>query len=199
MATPAATMQPNFVLADLIPGARTAAWARDAALVLGGAIATGASAQVAIAIPAISPVPFVLTTLTVLLVSAAYGPARAAASMGVYLVAGMAGVPWFTDGAHGAVPTLGYVLGFVLAAVVVGKLARRGADRTAGRTVLAMAAGSACIYAVGVPYLALSTGMSWQAALVSGAGVFVVTDLIKLAIAAIALPGAWALVGKFRR
>ncbi len=199
MATSAATTEPNFVLADLIPTVRNVAWVRDAALVLGGTVATGLSAQVAIAIPAISPVPFVLTTLTVLLVSAAYGPARAAASMALYLVAGMAGVPWFTDGAHGAVPTLGYVLGFVLAGVVVGKLARRGADRTAGRTILAMVSGTACIYALGVPYLALTTGMGWQSALVSGAGVFVVTDLIKLAIAAITLPTAWTLVAKFRR
>ena len=197
MAVHTATIAPRRVLADLIPTSTVHARARDAALVLGGAVATGLSAQVAIEIPAISPVPFVLTTLTVLLLGAAYGPARAAASMVLYLAAGLAGVPWFAEGAHGTVPTLGYVLGYLVAATVVGALARRGADRTIMRTAGVMLLGSAIIYAFGVPYLMAATGMGLTDGLVRGAGLFVVTDIIKLVIAAALLPGSWAMVKKF--
>lgn len=64
-------------------------------------------------------------------------------------------MPWFAGGASGAaVPTFGYLVGLVLAAAVVGGLARRGGDRGPLRTAGAMALGSLCVYAVGVPYLA---------------------------------------------
>jgi len=199
MALQSATIAPRQVLVDLIPAVRLGARVRDAVLVAGGAGLVGLSAQVAVPIPAISPVPFVLTTLTVLLLGAAFGPARAALSMGLYLVAGMAGVPWFSEGASGwAISNLGYIAGFVAAAVLVGALARRGGDRTPLRTAGIMVLGSLAIYAFGVPYLVLSTGMSWNDGLVQGALVFMVTDLIKLAIASALLPGAWSLVKRFR-
>lgn len=199
MTFPASALAPHHVLVDVIPGARAASWARETVLVLGGAAAVGASALVAIPIPAISPVPFVLTTLTVLLLGAAYGPVRAAAALTVYLAAGVAGMPWFSGGESGAgIPTMGYVVGFLAAAVVVGALARRGGDRTVLRTAGLMALGSAVIYSFGVPYLVLATGMSWSEGLLRGAGVFVVTDVIKLVIAAALLPAAWSLVKRFQ-
>ena len=199
MSVHSATVAPRQVLADLIPATKVNARVRDAVLVVGGAALTGASAQIAIEIPAISPVPFVLTTLTVLLLGAAYGPVRAAASMALYLAVGMAGVPWFTDGNHGAIPTLGYVIGFVVAAALVGSLARRGGDRTVLRTAGIMLLGTVAIYAVGVPYLVVSTGMTWTEGLMQGAALFLVTDVIKLVVAAALLPGAWALVNRFTR
>ncbi|MGH8793942.1 MAG: biotin transporter BioY [Stackebrandtia sp.] len=200
MALHTATLAPRRVLADLLPGVRALAVAREAVLVLGGAAAVGATAQVAITIPAISPVPFVLTTLTVLLLGAAYGPARAAGAMGIYLAAGVAGMPWFSEGASGpAIPTLGYVVGFLAAAVVVGALARRGGDRTMLRTSGLMLAGTAIIYACGVPYLVLATGMSWSQGLFQGAAVFLISDLLKLLVAAVLLPGAWAAVKRFSK
>jgi biotin transport system substrate-specific component len=197
MSVHSASLAPNRVLADLIPTTKVTAWARDAVLVAGGAAVTGLSAQVAIEIPAISPVPFALTTLTVLLLGAAFGPLRAALSMALYLVAGLAGVPWYSEGASGTVPTFGYIIGFAVAATVVGALARRGGDRTVLRTAAIMVTGSAIIYAFGVPYLVLATGMSWSDGLMQGAALFVVTDIIKLVIAAALLPGSWALVKRF--
>ncbi|NEE59141.1 biotin transporter BioY, partial [Streptomyces sp. SID8455] len=67
-----------------------------------------------------------------------------------------------------AMPSLGYILGMLLAATVVGALARRGGDRSVLRTAGTMVIGSAIIYAVGVPYLALATGMSLSAAVAAG-------------------------------
>lgn len=200
MVAPAASIAAPGVLADLLPaGSRAVAAARDAVLVLGGAAAIGASAQIALTIPQISPVPFVLTTFTVLLVGAAYGPLRAGLTLALYLAAGAAGVPWFTEGTSGyAMPTFGYIIGFLAAAVAVGHLAKRGGDRTILRTVGLMVAGNAIMYAFGVPYLAMALDMSAADALGAGMLPFLAGDAVKLVLAALLLPGAWWAVDRFR-
>ncbi|GAA2389455.1 biotin transporter BioY [Streptomyces glaucosporus] len=200
MSTPAvnsAIVRPGSVLADVLP-ASTAARARlrDAALVVGGAVLTGVAAQLAVPVPG-SPVPVTGQTFAALLVGAGLGARRALASLGLYAAAGAAGVPWFSEGASGAaMPTFGYILGMLLAAVVVGALARRGGDRGALRTAGTMAVGTAVVYAVGVPYLALSTGMSAGEAVAAGLVPFLVGDALKAALAMGALPAAWKLVGR---
>lgn len=190
----------NGVLADLLPAStRARGIARDAVLVLGGAAAVGASAQVAISIPQISPVPFVLTTFTVLLVGAAYGPLRAGLTMALYLAAGVAGVPWFTDGASGyGFPSFGYIIGFLVAGVVVGWLAGRGGDRTVLKTAGLMVIGNVIMYAFGVPYLAYATGVDASQAIEWGLTPYLIGDAIKLLLAAVLLPGAWWAVKRFR-
>lgn len=177
------------VLADLVPGA----WARDVALVAGGAALTGLAAQVSIHTP-LSPVPFTLQTFAVLVAGAALGSVRGALSMIVYLLVGMAGVPWFasqTSGVGG--PSFGYLLGFVLAAGVVGALAKRGADRRVVSTVLLMALGSVLIYLVGTWWLANDLGVSPTKAFDLGVRPFLATDAVKTGIAALAFPSAWRL------
>jgi biotin transport system substrate-specific component len=179
----------RLVLADLLPGAL----ARDALLVVGGAGLTGLAAQVSIVTP-LSPVPFTLQTLTVLVAGAALGSVRGVLSMTLYLLAGMAGVPWFAGHAHGVGgPAFGYLLGFVLAAGLVGALARRGADRHVASTVLLMAAGSVVIYAVGMVWLARDLDIGLTKAFELGVRPFLATDAIKLAMAALAFPAAWRL------
>ncbi|MEU6542002.1 MULTISPECIES: biotin transporter BioY [unclassified Streptomyces] len=188
-AAPARTGQ---VLADLLPASRV----RDIALVAGGAALTGLAAQISVPVPG-SPVPVTGQTLAVLLVGTALGAGRGFLSLALYVLAGMAGVPWFAQGTSGAAaPSFGYVLGMVLAATVVGALARRGADRTALRTVGAMLLGEAIIYAVGVPYLALATGMSASAAIAAGLVPFLIGDAVKAALAMGALPTAWKFLNR---
>ncbi|HEY1093356.1 MAG TPA: biotin transporter BioY [Glycomyces sp.] len=200
MAAQAASIAAPSVLADLLPArTKAAAYARDAVLVLGGAGAVGASAQIAITIPQISPVPFVLTTFTVLLLGAAYGPLRAGLTLALYLAAGAAGVPWFTEGTSGfAMPTFGYILGFLAASVAVGFLAKRGGDRTILKTVGLMVVGNVLMYAFGVPYLAFALDMSASDAIAAGMTPFLAGDAVKLVVAALLLPGTWALVNRFR-
>jgi biotin transport system substrate-specific component len=200
MAAPAAAIAAPSVLADLLPArTKAAAYARDAVLVLGGAAAVGASAQIAITIPQISPVPFVLTTFTVLLLGAAYGPLRAGLTLALYLAAGAAGVPWFTEGTSGfAMPTFGYILGFLAASIAVGFLAKRGGDRTILKTVGLMVVGNVLMYAFGVPYLAFALDMSAGDAIAAGMTPFLAGDAVKLVVAALLLPGTWALVNRFR-
>ncbi|MGW0117126.1 biotin transporter BioY [Streptomyces sp. NPDC003327] len=191
-AVPARTLRPGTVLADLLPASR----ARDIALVVGGAALTGLAAQLSVPVPG-SPVPVSGQTFAALLVGTALGARRGFLSLALYAVAGMAGVPWFAEGSSGfAMPTFGYILGMLLAATVVGALARRGADRSVLRTAGAMALGSAIIYAVGVPYLALATGMGFGKAVALGLTPFLVGDALKAALAMGALPTAWKLIGR---
>jgi biotin transport system substrate-specific component len=179
-----------LVLADVVPGS----WARDGVLVLAGAGLTGLAAQVSITTP-LSPVPFTLETLAVLLTGAVLGSARGLLSMLLYLTAGAVGVPWFAGHRAGwGGPTFGYVIGFAVAALVVGALAERRADRHVISTVLLMVLGNAIIYAVGTTWLAQDLGLSAADALRLGVRPFLATDALKIAVAAVVLPGAWKLV-----
>ncbi|MFI9149668.1 biotin transporter BioY [Streptomyces sp. NPDC053367] len=185
-----APARPGQVLADLLPSSRV----RDIALVVGGAALTGLAAQIAVPVPG-SPVPVTGQTFAALLVGTALGAGRGFLSLALYAIAGVAGVPWFAEGGSGAAaPSFGYILGMLLASTVVGALARRGADRTMLRTAGAMLLGEAIIYAVGVPYLALATGMSASAAVAAGLTPFLFGDALKAALAMGLLPTAWKLV-----
>ncbi|MFJ9676890.1 biotin transporter BioY [Streptomyces sp. NPDC101194] len=191
----AAPARTGAVLADLLPAARHR-YAVDAALVVGGAALTGIAAQIAVPVPG-SPVPVTGQTFAALLVGTALGARRGFLSLAVYALVGMAGMPWFSEGTSGAgFPSFGYVLGMLLAATVVGGLARRGGDRSVLRTAGTMVLGSAIIYAVGVPYLALATGMSASAAIAVGLVPFLLGDALKAALAMGALPAAWKLIGR---
>ncbi|MBQ1094021.1 biotin transporter BioY [Streptomyces sp. B93] len=192
MSTAAVPVRAGQVLADLIPASRV----RDIALVAGGAALTGLAAQIAVPVPG-SPVPVTGQTFAALLVGTALGAGRGFLSLALYALVGMAGVPWFAEGGSGAAaPSFGYILGMILASTVVGALARRGADRSVPRTAGTMLLGSAIIYAVGVPYLALATGMTASAAIAAGLTPFLIGDALKAALAMGVLPTAWKFVDR---
>ncbi|MFB8048895.1 biotin transporter BioY [Streptomyces rubiginosohelvolus] len=195
MSTAAAPARSGAVLADLLPAARHR-YAVDAALVLGGAALTGIAAQIAVPVPG-SPVPVTGQTFAALLIGTALGARRGFLSLALYALVGMAGMPWFAEASSGwSMPSLGYVFGMLLAATVVGALARRGGDRSVLRTAGTMVLGSAIIYAIGVPYLALSTGMSLSAAVAAGLTPFLIGDALKAALAMGLLPTTWKLLGR---
>jgi biotin transport system substrate-specific component len=197
MSLSASTAHPGAVLADLLPAdGAVRARVRDVALVLGGAALTGLAAQLAVPVPG-SPVPVTGQTFAALLVGVGLGARRGLASMALYAVAGVLGVPWFSGGQAGAgFVSFGYVLGMVLAAGVVGALARRGGDRGVLRTAGTMAVGTAVIYAVGVPYLAVAAHMSVSQAVAAGLVPFLLGDALKAVLAMGALPAAWRLAGR---
>jgi biotin transport system substrate-specific component len=193
MTNPAVPIQRGLVLADLVPGALV----RDAGLVVGSAGFTGLMAQLSFHIPG-TPVPVTGQTFAALMVGATLGTRRAIAGLALYMVAGMAGLPWFaghTSGTGGA--SFGYIIGFIVAGAVVGWLAEHGGDRTVVRTVGTMVLGSVLIYAVGVPWLAASVHVSEIQAIKLGVRPFLAGDAIKIAAAAGLLPTAWALGGHF--
>jgi biotin transport system substrate-specific component len=145
-------------------------------------------------------VPYTGQTAAVLLVGTALGWRLGAASMLLYLLVGILGAPVFSDGAHGIEQVLGYTGGylvaFVLAAAGVGRLAEQGWDRSPASTAALMLLGNLLIYAIGVPVLAIVTGMSPGNALWNGALVFVPWDAFKVLVAAGLLPLAWRAIGR---
>jgi biotin transport system substrate-specific component len=189
-AVPAAgSPAPGIVLADLLPATRV----RDTALVVGGAVLTGLAAQLSVPVHG-SPVPVTGQTFAALLVGTALGARRGFASLALYATAGVAGLPWFSEGASGwSMPSFGYILGMILASAMVGALARRGGDRTVLRTAGVMILGSAVIYAIGVPYLAWSAHLSASQAVSLGLRPYLLGDALKAAFAMALLPTAWRL------
>lgn len=168
---------------------------RDVLLVVGGSLLVALMAQVKIPLP-FTPVPLTGQTFAVLLVGAALGAHRGAASLALYLVQGMLGLPVFAGGAGGLAylsgPTGGYLVGFVCAALVVGWLAERGRDRRFRSAIFVFLAGEAVIYLFGVPWLGLHIG--FEKALAAGLFPFLAGDAVKLLAAALALPAAWKLI-----
>lgn len=174
----------------------------DALLALGGAAFVGLAAQVSFHL-GFTPVPITGQTFAVLLVGAAYGSVLGAASLLLYLLLGLAGVPWYSEQKHGwevfSGATGGYIVGFVLAAAVTGFLAQRGWDKRFSSSIAAMLTGSVVIYACGVVWLHHSIGVNWSTTLVDGLYPFVPGDIVKLYLAAAALPAAWKLVRRVRK
>jgi biotin transport system substrate-specific component len=181
-----------------LPTSSPGGLARSIVLVVGGAIFVGLTAQVVIPLP-FTPVPLSLQTFSVLLVGAALGSTRGAASMALYLLAGVAGVPWFADANSGwQFASIGYVVGFVAAAWLVGLLAERRGDRTPLRAAALMVAGNLVIYAFGVTGLLLMTPFDGPTAVAKGVVPFLLGDAVKIVAAAALLPAAWKLVGSRR-
>ena len=120
-------------------------------------------------------------------------------SMGLYLLAGGLGVPWFTNGGHGfGAPSFGYVIGFVVAATVVGLIAGRGGDRT----VLAYGRDDGARHPDDLRGRRAVAGarpaLGFARPDTLGARPFFVGDAVKILLAAGVLPGAWAVVRKVR-
>ena len=168
---------------------------RDLLLVFGGSLFVAGMAQVRIPLP-FTPVPLTGQTFAVLLVGAALGARRGAASLLLYLLQGLLGLPVFSGGTAGLAvllgPTGGYLVGFVAAAWLVGMLARRGMDRRIPTALLAFLAGELVIYLFGVCWL--SAFLGFPRAIAAGLLPFLVGDALKLIAAALALPAAWKLV-----
>jgi len=167
---------------------------RDVLLVVFGSLLVAGFAQIAIPLP-FTPVPITGQTFAVLLVGAALGSKRGAASLGLYTLEGALGLPFFAAGSSGlSGPTLGYLIGFVAAAYLIGLLAERGLDRSFRTSLLPFLFGTALIYLFGATWLAIAAHMTPQAAFNAGVLPFLIGDAIKLLLAAVALPAAWKLV-----
>ncbi len=152
------------------------------------------------AIP-VGPVPIVLQNFFVLLSGLLLGPSWGLASVLVYLLLGLFGLPVLAGGgggfAHFAGPTGGYLVGYIPAVVVVGRLSRpaRSTVALAG----AAAAGAAVVYLVGVPWLAFAARLSPARAVLLGLLPFVPGDGLKVAAAAAAARWARPLVAEWEQ
>ncbi len=175
---------------------RATQWLRDLSLIIIGSLFIAILAQIEIPLP-FTPVPITGQTFGVLLVGAALGSKRGAASLGLYLAEGIFGLPFFAGGAHGLNIVLGatggYLIGFIGAAYAIGLLAERGLERSVRTSFIPFLVGTIVIYVCGVAWLAVVLG-DFSAAIKGGLLPFLIGDAIKLIAAALALPAAWKLV-----
>lgn len=167
----------------------------DASLIVLGSFFVAAMAQLSIPL---QPVPVTGQTFAVLLVGMLLGSRRGALALTVYLLEGLAGLPVFAEARSGLVtvlgPTGGYIVGFIAAAWLVGMLAERGFDRSLWKTLAAMFSGSVVIYLFGLAWLSTIVGL--ENAPIYGLYPFLLGDALKVAVAALLLPGAWKLLGE---
>ncbi|MBI1416654.1 MAG: biotin transporter BioY [Limimaricola sp.] len=176
---------------------------RQAVLVVAGIVLLTVMAQIKVPVPG-SPVAINMGTFAVLTIGAAYGARLGLATILGYMLIGALGFDVFQSStadlngiAYMTGSTGGYLLGYVLATVTLGMLARRGWDRSVAWMALAMLIGNAIIYVPGLLWLGQLYG--WEKPILAwGLTPFLVGDAIKLALAALLLPGAWKLVGNAR-
>jgi biotin transport system substrate-specific component len=186
-------------------GERISTRARHLALIVAGALFITLTAQFVILR---EPVPITGQTLGVLLVGGALGSKRGASAALLYVVLGFF-LPVYAEHSQGLQriigvsdgqlvlgATGGYLIGFIVAAAVVGRLAELGWDRNVLGAIAAFAVGNMVIYAFGVPWLMLATGLDLAGAIAAGVTPFLVIDAVKILIAAALFPAAWWIVGK---
>jgi biotin transport system substrate-specific component len=139
-----------------------------------------------LAIP-IGPVPIVLQNMFVYLAGLLLGGRWGLASVGVYLLAGACGLPVFAGGLGGISrfigPTGGYLIGYLPTVFLIGTMSQRAKPRVVS-DVLVMICGTLVLYACGVSWLKIVTGMSPAKALALGMVPFLIGDALKIAAAA---------------
>ncbi len=205
----------RHVLTEAIwPAEGAALWAKRAVLVVLGIAVLAIAAKVKVPVWP-SPVAISLGTLAVLTIGAAYGPRLGLVTMLGWMLVGALGFDVFQNSSAekyglgymmGA--TGGYLVGYLLATLALGFAARRGWDRTVPGMAAAMLVGSALVYVPGLLWLhhLVAAGMfdpasyasPWSQTLAWGLTPFLVGDALKLALAALIVPGVWKLVGDAR-
>ena len=204
-------------------GERAAVWQRNVVMILVGTALITVGAYVSFQVPSVAIggfylptdpyVPITLQTFGVLFTGATLGFRRGLASTLLYLLIGAIGLPVFalkSDGGRSGMDTIatlkdghlvlgstgGYLLGFVLAAAIVGRLAELGWDRNIRGSIFAMLIGSAAIYVVGLPWLAMAVHLDISTTFQFGLWPFIPGDVVKLLVAAGLLPVGWSLVSR---
>jgi biotin transport system substrate-specific component len=154
------------------------------------------------------PVPMTLQTFAIMVISAAYGSRLAVLTVLLYLMEGLVGLPVFANSTLGSVgpayflgTTGGFLIGFIPLAAIVGYAADIGWDRSAPKLFAAMVIGDAVVFALGFVWLAwfaqLSSGaigVGVERAWIGGVFNFLLADLLKIVLAALAIPASWTLV-----
>ena len=202
---------PNTLLGALQPKTDAARlWTNIATVVLGTVLLT-VSAKISVPV---QPIPVTLQTLAVALIAASLGWRMAVATVALYLVEGLAGLPVFASGGGiGYIfrPSFGFLVGYLPMAAVIGWASDRGWSRNLLLLFGAMVIGDAIAFLFGFAWLMVVINMivsgggelpAWPAldpqnlvgtAFDGAVRPFVLWDLVKMAFAAITVFGAWRL------
>ncbi len=202
---------PNTLLGTFQPKAGAArVWASIATVILGTVLLT-LSAKISVPV---QPIPVTLQTLAVAVLAAAFGWRIGVATVALYLVEGLAGLPVFASG--GGIdyifrPSFGFLVGYLPMAAIIGYASDRGASRNVIALFAVLVLGDAVAFLFGFAWLMVVINMlvtsgaalpSWPAldphnligsAFDGAVKPFVIWDLVKMAFAAITVAGAWRL------
>lgn len=178
---------------------KSSRWLRFALITLGGSLLLTITAKIQVPF---YPVPMTMTTFAILFLAMTCGWRLGGSIVLFYLMQGAVGLPVFAGTPEKGIgiaymmgPTGGYLIGYYLAAVAVGFLAERGWDRNIVTTAAAMLIGTVLIYVPGLIHLGALLG--WDKPILEwGLTPFILGDLTKLALAAVALPLLWKAVKK---
>ena len=130
----------------------------------------------------IGPVPVVLANFFVILSGAVLGAKWGGASVGLYLLMGIVGLPVFAGGgglAYLTGPTGGYLIGYLPASILVG-LITVSKKRTVTTSLIGLFSGVIIIYLLGVPWLKAALDKTWQEAFAIGMLPFLPGDAAKV-------------------
>ncbi len=179
---------------------RSGSLLRQIVLVIAGIAILTAAAKIKFPVPP-SPVPVTMGTFAVLVLGAAYGPRLGLATILGYLLLGALGLAVFSGDKAGLTylmgGTGGFLAGFVLATLILGIAATKGWDRSIWKMALALLAANVAIYVPGLLWLNQFAD-GWAQTFTWGITPFLIGDMMKLALAALLLPAAWAIVKRIK-
>ena len=183
---------------SLLPNDRALRIAGMVLLAVAGSLLMWVSAKIKVPF---YPVPMTLQTLALFGIAAAYGMRLGVATLALYLLEGALGLPVFAGTPEKGIglaymfgPTGGYLASYMIAAAIVGHAVDRGLGRNPFKLFGAMLAAEVVILAMGAAWLAYLLGA--EKALAFGVGPFIVTDLVKIALAACLVPAVTALFSR---
>jgi biotin transport system substrate-specific component len=183
---------------SLLPQERVQRLAGLVLLAIAGSLLMWVSAKIKVPF---YPVPMTLQTLALFGIAAAYGMRLGVAAIALYLIEGAIGLPVFAGTPEKGIglaymfgPTGGYLASYMIAAAIVGYAADRGLGRNMFKLFGAMIVAEIVILGLGMAWLAYLFGA--EKAFAFGVGPFIVTDLVKIALAACLVPAVTALFSR---
>ena len=136
------------------------------------------------------PVPMTMQTFVVLFLGVSLGYKIGLASVGLYLLEGIAGLPVFSNSPEKGIgliyftgPTMGYLIGFLVAVYISGKF---NYDNNLVKNFLKLMLATSFIYILGMSWLGSLIG--WDKPIFQlGAQPFLLAELFKILIATFAI------------
>jgi len=190
---------PNTLLGVFQPKGDAAKLASNLATVVLGTLLITLAAKINVPV---WPVPVTLQSFAIAGLAAAFGLRIGVATVALYLLEGALGLPVFATG--GGLPYLmgpsgGFLLGFLVMAFIIGYAADRGASSKPFALFGAMLLGDVALFAIGFAWLLLLSGnAAWvdqsnvlASAFEGAIRPFVLWDILKMALAALTVTGAW--------
>lgn len=204
----AAMTTPNTLLGTFQPRSQSARLLSNVVLVVLGTLILAAAAKFKVPLP---PVPFTLQSLAVAGLAAAFGWRVGVATVALYIIEGLSGLPVFASGGGPAYimnPSFGFILGWLPMALVIGWAADRGMAGNVALLFATMVVADAISFVLGFGWLMyvassiqssggelpgwLKGGDLLTVAYNGAVKPFILWDLLKMAFAAMTVAGLFA-------